>query len=88
MAGLIPGPFSFVYSASKAYVYSFSQSSGPELKSRGIQVSVFCPGDVRKNFYQRAGMGDLNLHLKMIDPKIIVEKAYREFMAGKRVITP
>lgn len=88
MAGLIPGPFISVYAASKAYVYWFSQSLASELKSPGIQVSVFCPGDVKTNFYQRAGMGDLKVKLKLIDPTIIVEKAVHEFMAGKRVIIP
>ncbi|HEX3044748.1 MAG TPA: hypothetical protein VHY08_08325 [Bacillota bacterium] len=74
--------------APKAYVHSFSQSIGAELKSRGIQVSVSCPGDVRTNFYHRAGMGDLKVRLKLVDPESIVEKAYNEFMAGKRVIIP
>lgn len=86
IAGLLPGPFISVYAASKAYVYSFSQSIASELKSKGIQVSVFCPADVKTDFHKRAGIE--NLKIRMADPEEIVKKAYWEFMSGKRVIIP
>ena len=44
MAGFLPGPGMAVYYASKAYVLSFSEALHSELKSRGIRVTVLCPG--------------------------------------------
>ena len=38
-----PVPYINVYGASKAYVLSFSQALGMELRSRGIRVMAVCP---------------------------------------------
>jgi short-subunit dehydrogenase len=86
MAGLIPGPYISVYAASKAYIYSFSQSVASELKEKGIQVSVLCPADIKTNFQARAGIASSKL--KLIAPEKLVAAAYPEFMKGKRVIIP
>lgn len=86
MAGLLPGPYISVYAASKAYVYSFSQSLASELQSRDVQVSVLCPSDVRTGFQERAGISHTGL--KMSTPEAMVTTAYKSFMRGKRVIIP
>ncbi|MCM8911648.1 SDR family oxidoreductase [Pseudomonas inefficax] len=49
LAGVAPGPWMAAYSASKAYVLSFSQALREELKRTGIKVSVLCPGPVRSS---------------------------------------
>ncbi|QRY81113.1 SDR family oxidoreductase [Pseudomonas sp. PDNC002] len=56
MAGLLPGPWMSSYYASKAFVLSFSEGLREELRSRGIKVSVLCPGPTRTAFYRNAGM--------------------------------
>lgn len=43
-AGFFHIPYKAVYSASKAYVYSFSRALHAELKPLGIHVAVVCPG--------------------------------------------
>ena len=50
MAGFLPGPGMAVYYATKAYVLSFSEALHSELKSRGVRVSVLCPGPVPTEF--------------------------------------
>ncbi|MCL6524150.1 MAG: SDR family NAD(P)-dependent oxidoreductase [Thermoflavifilum sp.] len=45
-AGFLHVPYKVVYSATKAYVYSFSRALRTELKSQDIHVSVLCPGGV------------------------------------------
>ena len=50
MAGFLPGPGMAVYYASKAYVLSFSEALHSELKSRGVRVTVLCPGPVPTEF--------------------------------------
>ena len=50
VAGFLPGPGMTVYYATKAFVLSFSEALHSELKSRGIRVTVLCPGPVPTEF--------------------------------------
>ncbi len=56
MAGLQPGPTTTTYSATKAYVNSFTEGLHEELQGSGVQVQALCPGFTRTEFQQRAGM--------------------------------
>jgi len=49
LSGYYPVPYKSIYSASKAFVLSFSKSLAKELESSGIQVSVVCPNGVDSN---------------------------------------
>jgi len=49
MAGFFPIPFKSLYSASKAFVLTFSRSLRSELKGSGISISVLCPNGVQTN---------------------------------------
>src|SRR6185312_7219041 len=49
-------PFLGVYSASKAFVLSFSRAIHHELKEENISVTCLCPGPTDTNFINRAGM--------------------------------
>ena len=44
-----PIPYKAVYTASKAFIYSFSKAISSELKDYSVQVSVSCPGGVYTN---------------------------------------
>lgn len=44
-----PIPYKALYSASKAFIYSFSKAISSELKYDGVQVSVSCPAGVYTN---------------------------------------
>jgi short-subunit dehydrogenase len=55
VAAFQPAPRSANYSATKAYVTSFSQSLHEELKPKGVTVTVLCPGLTRTEFQARGG---------------------------------
>lgn len=53
-AAFIPGPRTGIYSATKAFVVSLSQTLREELRPRGVEVLVVCPGLTRTEFQERA----------------------------------
>ncbi|MBQ8174203.1 MAG: SDR family NAD(P)-dependent oxidoreductase [Clostridia bacterium] len=49
-----PLPGFNIYASGKAFVYHYSQALAYEVKEKGIAVTVFCPGWVRTDFFDRA----------------------------------
>ena len=56
-AAFQPLPYMNLYSASKAFVRSYTRSLHMELRDRGITATAVCPGWMKTPFYERADIG-------------------------------
>jgi len=60
MASFQPNPYFATYGASKAYVTSFTEALAAELGEHGVYLQALCPGPVRTEFGEVAGIaGDV-----------------------------
>lgn len=86
MSSWQPVPYINVYSASKAYVLSFSRALGVELKDKGIHVMTVCPGWIKTEFFSHAIHDDtVNYFNRYYTAEQVVEKAVKDLKKGKDV---
>lgn len=72
------------YSAIKAWVLRFSQGLALELRGTGVTVTALCPGWVRTDFHQRAGISASKLpSIVWIDVDVLVAEAIEDAEAGR-----
>lgn len=86
-AAFQPGPWMAVYYASKAYVLSFSEALGHELKGKGVTVTALCPGATESGFQNAADMQQSALvkNKKLPSSAAVAEYGYRAMQTGKAV---
>lgn len=72
------------YSAAKAWVTVFSESLATQSASRGVHVTAVCPGYVRTEFHDRAGMDVSSVPRWMwLDADRVAAKALKDAAAGR-----
>jgi short-subunit dehydrogenase len=77
------------YGASKAWVVQFTQGAARDLVGSGVRLMALCPGFVRTEFHQRAGMGTDNIPGWMwLDADKLVAAALGDLARGKTVSIP
>ena len=90
MAAFQPLPKQTTYAASKAFVLSFSEALHHELKGAGVTVSAVCPGPVRTEFMDAAGIAGADNTPDFIwtTSEHVAEDAVKAAEAGKRAVVP
>jgi short-subunit dehydrogenase len=61
LAALIPMPGDAIYSASKAFLITFSQALHEELRGTGVRVQALCPGFMRTEFHSAEELPEVDL---------------------------
>lgn len=85
-AAFQPVPYLGVYSATKAYVLSFTEALAEELRDTGVRVMALCPGYTKTEFQQVAGESiESRSKRRMMSAAVCVRIGLRDFDAGKRV---
>jgi uncharacterized protein len=84
IAATMPAPFEAVYGASKAFLLSFSEALGNELKGTGVTVTALMPGATETNFFHRAAMDDTKVGASQKDdPAEVARDGFEALMAGE-----
>lgn len=85
----IPSPTDAVYSATKAYIMSFSNALRGEYSKTGIKITTLCPGATKTEFATKANLSNtLLFKMAVMKPEKLVDIAYPKLMKGKRLIIP
>lgn len=85
----IPSPSDAVYSATKAYIMSFSNALYGEYKNTGIKITLLCPGATKTEFAKKANIEQtLLFKFAVMKPNKVVKIAYPKIIKGKRLIIP
>ncbi|MEU2265453.1 SDR family oxidoreductase [Streptomyces olindensis] len=77
------------YGASKAWVVQFTQGAARDLAGSGVRLMALCPGFVRTEFHERAGMGTDNIPSWMwLDADKLAAAALHDLARGKTLSIP
>lgn len=90
-AAFQPLPGAATYAASKAFVLSFSEAIRTEARGTGVTVTAVCPGPVRTEFSETAGMSgveDTTPDAIWMTPEEIAVAALEGAGRDKRVVVP
>lgn len=88
IAGMLPGRGS-TYSASKAWVTSFSEGIGMSLRGTGVRMLAVCPGFVHTEFHERARLDmSRNPEWMFVDMDTVVRQSMDALRSGRAIVIP
>jgi short-subunit dehydrogenase len=91
IAGFQPLPNQATYGATKAFAVSFSEALHTDLAGTGVSCTALCPGPVRTEFTEVAGMTDLDNaapEFVWMQPADVAKAGIEGMVKGKRIVFP
>ncbi|MDT5298984.1 MAG: uncharacterized protein QOG79_2226, partial [Mycobacterium sp.] len=93
VGGFGPLPGQAAYGAAKAFVLSYTQALGAELRGTGVTAATVCPGPVKTEFGEKAGFSDADAEAALpkvmwVDADVVAKTAVDGLASGKSVIVP
>ena len=91
VASFQPGPRAAVYSATKAYVTSFTEALHEELRGTGIRVTALCPGFTRTEFSDVSGTNSISSQVPnfaWLEATDVAHEGLRAVTRGKALCIP
>ena len=92
LAAFMPLPRSASYSATKAFLRTFSESLAMELRHTGVRVQVLCPGFTRTHFHAALHIPERELRNRLIvrwmSAEAVVRASIRALTADRVVCVP
>ncbi len=88
IAAFQPLPGMAVYSATKAFVQTFSEAVHEGLHGTGVSCTVLCPGPVPTEWAEIADAEHVNIPLAQVSPSDVAAAAITGMVDGKRSVVP
>ena len=88
IVAFLPVPFLATYSATKAYVNSFTEAIHEELKETGVKIQALCPGRTHTEFHERAGINTAGHPSKGMTSEAVVDASLRALTKNKAICVP
>jgi len=88
IAGFQPTPYMATYSATKAFVQTFSEAVHEELHGTGVSVTCLCPGPVPTEWAEIANAERFSIPIAQVSPHDVAEAAIDGMLAGRRSVVP
>lgn len=88
IAGFQPVPTMAIYSATKAFVVTFSEAVSEELHGTGVSCTVLCPGPVPTEWAAIASAERLSVGVAQVSAQDVARAAITGMLEGKRVVVP
>lgn len=89
LLSFLPFPYYSVYSATKAFVLSFSETVAAELQGTGVGITVLCPGPVDTNFATKE-MLSTNAYKanSQVSPEVVAKAGVKLLLkgSGKKIV--
>ena len=91
LGAFMPAPGSSIYSATKLFLKSFTESLYMEVSRYGIKLLCLCPGFTHTDFHERRVNGNVpknNGIIRWMEADEVVEKCLKSLEKGKVVYVP
>jgi uncharacterized protein len=93
LSACFPAPGAAMYSATRAFLVSFTESLYLELKGTGVQVQVLCPGTTKTDFHKKLGFDPDDYYqnkgmMRILTTKHVVDASLANLKKDKVVCIP